>query len=350
MATKQYKVGIVGATGYTGVELMRLLSQHPSATVAVATSRSDVGVALADMFPSLRGHTDLCFVEPSIEALAQCDIVFFATPHNVSMKMMPELMQAGVRVVDLSADFRLQDVEVWEHWYNETHACPELLSKAVYGLPEIYREEIKEAQLVACAGCYPTSVQLGLWPLLAQGMLRKQALIASAATGVSGAGRQANINMLLAEASDSYSAYGASGHRHTPEIEQGLSTAAGMPTEITFVPHLVPMIRGIQATLYGQLQDPSVSNETLQRIFLDFYADSPFVDVMPWGSHPQTRSVKGTNMCRIALHRPQGRDTLVVLSVIDNLTKGASGQAVQCMNLMLGLDENAGLAAPALMP
>jgi len=350
MATKQYKVGIVGATGYTGVELMRLLSQHPFASVVVATSRSDAGVALADMFPSLRGHTDLCFTVPDVGALAQCDIVFFATPHNVSMKMMPELMQAGVRVVDLSADFRLRDVAVWEHWYNETHACPELLAEAVYGLPEIYRAGIEQAQLVACAGCYPTSVQLGFWPFLKQGVLQERGLIASAATGVSGAGRQAKINMLFAEANDSYSAYGASGHRHTPEIEQGLTAAAGKPMQVTFVPHLVPMIRGIQATLYGQLEDPSISNEQLQRIVEDFYSASPFVDVMPWGSHPQTRSVKGTNMCRIALHRPQGRDTLVVLSVIDNLAKGASGQAIQCMNLMLGLAEDAGLTAPALLP
>lgn len=350
MSTKQYKVGIVGATGYTGVELMRLLSAHPHVSVEIATSRSDAGTALADMFPNLRGHTDLRFVEPDIATLTQCDIVFFATPHNVSMKMMPELIQAGVRVVDLSADFRLKDVAVWEEWYNEKHVCPELIPQAVYGLPEINRNEIKAAQLVACAGCYPTSVQLGFWPLLVNGVLKEEALIANAATGVSGAGRQAKINMLLAEAGDSYSSYGASGHRHTPEIEQGLSIAAGKPTQVTFVPHLVPMIRGIQATLYGQLADSSMSNEAIQKMFEAFYADSPFVDVMPWGSHPQTRSVKGSNMCRIALHRPRGRNTLVVLSVIDNLTKGASGQAIQCMNLMLGLDEQAGLTAPALLP
>lgn len=350
MSGKSFSVGIVGATGYTGAELLRLLCSHPSAEVTVITSRSELGKPVADLYPSLRGFTDLCFVEPDVSVLAACDVVFFATPHNVSMKMMPRLMEAGVRVVDLSADFRLQDVAVWEHWYNEKHACPELIEKAVYGLPEVFAEEIKQAQLVAGAGCYPTSVQLGFWPLLQQGLVKQEGLIANAATGVSGAGRQAKIPMLFAEASDSYKAYGASGHRHLPEIEQGLTLAASTPTQVTFVPHLVPMIRGIQATLYAQLKDSSTSNEALQETFEQFYQDSPFVDVLPFGSHPETRSVKGSNMCRIALHRPQGRDTIIVLSVIDNLVKGASGQAIQCMNLMLGLPETTGLMLPALMP
>lgn len=350
MSGKPFSVGIVGATGYTGAELVRLLCSHPSVEVTVITSRGELGKPVADLYPSLRGFTELCFVEPSVEVLASCDVVFFATPHNVSMKMMPELMQEGIRVVDLSADFRLRDVAVWERWYNETHACPEYIESAVYGLPEIFSEEIKQAQLVAGAGCFPTSVQLGFWPLLQQGLVKQEGLIANAATGVSGAGRQAKIPMLFAEANDSYKSYAASGHRHLPEIEQGLTLAAGQATQVTFVPHLVPMIRGIQATLYAQLQDSGISNEALQKAYEDFYRDAPFVDVLPFGSLPETRSVKGSNMCRIALHRPQGRDTIVVLSVIDNLVKGASGQAIQCMNLMLGLPETTGLMLPALMP
>jgi len=350
MSGKSFNVGIVGATGYTGAELLRLLCSHPSVEVTVITSRSELGKPVADLYPSLRGFTNLCFVAPEIKVLADCDVVFFATPHNVSMKMMPELMAEGVKVVDLSADFRLRDVAVWEHWYNEKHACPELVASAVYGLPEIFGEDIKQAQLVAGAGCFPTSVQLGFWPLLQQDLVKQEGLIANAATGVSGAGRQAKIPMLFAEANDSYKSYGASGHRHLPEIEQGLSIAASEATQVTFVPHLVPMIRGIQATLYATLKDSSTTNQALQEAFERFYQNSPFVDVLPFGSHPETRSVKGSNMCRIALHRPQGRDTILVLSVIDNLVKGASGQAVQCMNLMLGLPETAGLMQPALMP
>lgn len=350
MSAKTYKVGIIGATGYTGAELLRLLSSHPHVEVTMITSRSEKGKPVADLYPSLRGVTSLRFVEPDVEQLTQCDVVFFATPHNVSQKMVPALIEAGVRVVDLSADFRLKDVPTWEKWYQETHSCPELIADAVYGLPEIFAEDIKQAQLVAGAGCFPTSVQLGFWPLLQQGLVKSEGLIANAATGVSGAGRQAKIPMLFAEANDSYKSYGASGHRHLPEIEQGLSIAAGAPTQVTFVPHLVPMIRGIQATLYAQLKDNSISDEALQACFEQFYADSPFVDVMPFGSHPETRSVKGSNMCRIALHRPLGRDTLLVLVVIDNLVKGASGQAIQCMNLMLGLPEAEGLLQPALMP
>src|SRR5699024_2591107 len=235
MSGKSFNVGIVGATGYTGAELLRLLCSHPSVEVTVITSRSELCKPLAYLYPSLRGFTNLCFVAPEIKVLADCDVVFFATPHNVSMKMMPELMAEGVKVVDLSADFRLRDVAVWEHWYNEKHACPELVASAVYGLPEIFGEDIKQAQLVAGAGCFPTSVQLGFWPLLQQDLVKQEGLIANAATGVSGAGRQAKIPMLFAEANDSYKSYGASGHRHLPEIEQGLSIAASEATQVTFV-------------------------------------------------------------------------------------------------------------------
>jgi N-acetyl-gamma-glutamyl-phosphate reductase len=343
------KVGIVGGTGYTGVELLRLLALHPQVELVAITSRSEKGLAVADLYPNLRGHVNLRFSEPDPDALAGCDVVFFATPHNVAMQMMPSLRQRGVRVIDLSADFRIRDAALWSRWYGEEHACPELLAEAVYGLPEVNRDKLRDAQLVACAGCYPTSVQLGFLPLLEQGLVDPARLIANAASGVSGAGRQAKVDNLLTETSDSFKAYGIAGHRHLPEIEQGLGDIAGQPVQVTFAPHLVPMIRGIHATLYGELSR-DLPLEELQRLFEQRYADEPFVDVLPAGSHPQTRSVKGANVCRLAVHRPQGRNTVVVLSVIDNLVKGASGQAVQCMNIMFGLPERAGLEVIALLP
>lgn len=344
------RIGIVGGTGYTGVELLRLLANHPRAEVTVITSRSEQGRAVADLYPSLRGHYDLQFSVPDVQVLKSCDVVFFATPHNVAMRMMPELLQEDVRVIDLSADFRLRDAELWARWYGETHACPELLQQAVYGLPEINRETIREARLIACAGCYPTAVQLGFWPLLAQRLVDPQRLIANAASGASGAGRQAKVDNLLSETADSFKAYAAGGHRHLPEIKQGLAEIAGGPVGLTFVPHLLPIVRGIHATLYAELLDPALDLKAVQQIYLEHYRNDPFVDVLPGGSHPQTRSVKGSNMCRIAVHRPEGSNTLVILSVIDNLTKGASGQAVQCMNIAFDLPETMGLEPLALMP
>lgn len=344
------KVGIVGGTGYTGVELLRALVNHPQAQVVAITSRAEQGVRVDELYPSLRGHLDIRFSHPDAKQLAQCDVVFFATPHNVAMNAVPELLELDTRVIDLSADFRIRDPQLWSSWYKEQHACPQLLQEAVYGLPEFNREHIREAQLVACPGCYPTSVQLGLMPLLQNNLVDTTRLIANSASGVSGAGRQARVDNLFSEVSDSFKAYGVAGHRHLPEIEQGLSDMAGEEVSITFVPHLLPIVRGIQSTLYAELIDPAVSLEELQQLFEDCYADEPFVDVMPSGSHPQTRSVKGSNFCRLAVHRPQDRDTLVVLSVIDNLVKGASGQAIQVMNIMLGLEETAGLQTVALMP
>jgi N-acetyl-gamma-glutamyl-phosphate reductase len=344
------KVGIVGGTGYTGVELLRMLVNHPDADVVAITSRAEQGVPVDELYPSLRGSLDLRFSNPDVNVLAQCDVVFFATPHNVAMRMMPELLSLGTRVIDLSADFRIKDHELWSQWYGEPHACPELLDQAVYGMPEFNRQAISEAQLVACPGCYPTSVQLGYMPLLENNLVDEQRLIASVASGVSGAGRQAKVDNLFAEISDSYKAYAVPGHRHLPEIEQGLTDIANRDISLTFTPHLIPMIRGMHSTLYSELIDPAVSLEELQDLYEARYANEPFVDVMPAGSHPQTRSVKGANYCRLAIHRPQGRDTIVVLSVIDNLVKGASGQAIQNMNIMLGLDERAGLNTVALMP
>lgn len=342
------KVGIVGGTGYTGVELLRLLAQHPHVNVAAITSRSEAGVKVCDMYPNLRGHYDtLAFSEPDAKQLGAMDAVFFATPHGVAHTLAGELLDNGTRVIDLSADFRLRDANEWSRWYEQPHGAPALLGEAIYGLPEMHREKIKDARLIAVPGCYPTAVQLGYLPLLEAGLIDPQQLIADCKSGVTGAGRGAKVGSLLAEASESMKAYGASGHRHLPEISQGLKDISHASVGLTFVPHLTPMIRGIHATLYGQL---TAEPGDLQALFEQRYADEPFVDVMPAGSHPETRSVKGINTCRLAVHRPGNGNTVVVLSVIDNLVKGASGQAIQNLNLMFGFDENMGLTAPALMP
>ncbi|EIF42578.1 N-acetyl-gamma-glutamyl-phosphate reductase [gamma proteobacterium BDW918] len=344
------KVGIVGGTGYTGVELLRLLSTHAEAEVVMITSRAEDGVAVDELFPSLRGAMDLRFSTPDVKLLATCDVVFFATPHNVAMNMVPELLAAGTRVIDLSADFRITDADLWSKWYHEKHVCPDVLATAVYGLPERNAEKIRSAKLIACPGCYPTAVQLGLIPLLEEKLVDPSRLIVSAASGVSGAGRQAKIDNLFTELSESFKAYGVGGHRHLPEIEQELALAAKGPVGLTFTPHLLPQVRGIHATMYAEMIDPAVPLDEIQFLFEKRYADAPFVDVMPLGSTPQTRTVRGSNMCRIALYRPQNRDTLVVLSAIDNLVKGASGQAIQNMNLMFGLPETMGLQGLALLP
>jgi N-acetyl-gamma-glutamyl-phosphate reductase len=346
MALATVKVGIVGGTGYTGVELLRLLVQHPQCELCVITSRKEAGMPVADMFPNLRGRIAHKFTEPSLPALAGCDVVFFATPNGVAMNEARALHEKGVRLIDIAADFRIKDVALWEHWYKMKHACPELVAEAVYGLPEMNRELIRGARIVANPGCYPTAVQLGFLPLMESGAVDLGHLIADAKSGVSGAGRKAEVGTLLAEASDNFKAYGVSGHRHLPEISQGLEKMAGKPVRLVFTPHLTPMIRGIHATLYAQLRD----SVQLQALFEARYAKEPFVDVMPAGSHPETRSVRGANICRIAVHQPQGGDTAVVLSAIDNLVKGASGQALQNMNIMFGFPETLGLEQVALLP
>jgi N-acetyl-gamma-glutamyl-phosphate reductase len=339
-------VGIVGGTGYTGVELLRLLAQHPECEMKAITSRKEAGMGVADLFPNLRGRVALKFSDPGRAGLESCDLVFFATPNGVAMEQARALIDAGVRIIDIAADFRIKDVALWERWYGVKHACPELVAEAVYGLPEIHRERIREARIVANPGCYPTAVQLGFLPLIEAGIVDVDHLIADAKSGVSGAGRRAEVHTLLAEASDNFKAYGVDGHRHHPEIVQGLSAAAGRAVRLVFVPHLTPMIRGIHATLYARM----TKSADLQALYEKRFARETFVDVMPAGAHPDTRSVRGANMCRIAVHQPDGGDTAVVLSVIDNLVKGASGQAVQNMNIMFGLPENAGLEQLALMP
>ena len=340
------KVGIVGGTGYTGVELIRLLVQHPQVELRAITSRGDAGMAVAAMFPSLRGRVALSFVDPQTAELEACDIVFFATPNGIAMGQTRALLDAGVRVIDLAADFRIKDVAEWEKWYGMKHAAPDLIAEAVYGLPEAYREQIRLARLVANPGCYPTAVQLGFLPLIESGLVDMEHLIADAKSGVSGAGRKVEVHTLFSEAADNFKAYGVSGHRHLPEIRQGLSIAAGKPVGLTFVPHLTPMIRGIHATLYARV----AKKADFQALYETRYKTEPFMDVLPFASHPDTRSVRAANICRIALHQPQGGDTLVILSVIDNLVKGAAGQAVQNMNIMLGFDECSGLTQIPVLP
>jgi N-acetyl-gamma-glutamyl-phosphate reductase len=340
------KVGIVGGTGYTGVELLRLLAQHPEVELTAITSRAEAGSAVAEMFPSLRGRVSLSFADPATARLRDCHVVFFATPNGVAMQQARSLLDAGVKVIDLAADFRIKDVAVWEKWYGMTHSAPELVAEAVYGLPELNREQIRKSRLVANPGCYPTAVQLGFLPLIEAGCVDVRRLIADAKSGVSGAGRKAETHILFAEAADNFKAYGVYGHRHLPEIRQGLSGVCGSEVGLTFVPHLTPIIRGIHATLYA----PITREEDFLGLYEKRYAGESFVDVMPAKSHPDTRSVRAANTCRIAIHRPQGGDTLVVLSVIDNLVKGAAGQAVQNMNLMFGLDECLGLTQVPVLP
>ena len=347
--TGTQRIGIVGGTGYAGAELLRLLSHHPQAEITVVTSRGEAGTPVASAYPQLDGLTDLVFEAPSVATLSHCDIVFFATPHAAAMHDVPALLAAGVRVIDLSADFRLRDPVLWARWYNAEHVAPDLIERAVYGLPELTgRAAIANADLVACPGCYPTAVLLGFMPLLQAGIVDTERLIADAKTGVSGAGKSLKPGFLYAEMADSFKAYGVAGHRHLPEIEQMLGQmSADTSIGLTFVPHLVPMIRGIHATLYGQLTS---HEHDLQALYENAYADEPFVSVLAAGQTPETRHVRATNQCRIAVHRPQDGAQAVVLSTIDNLVKGAAGQAVQNFNLMIGIDETTALTQIAPIP
>ncbi|WP_180075816.1 N-acetyl-gamma-glutamyl-phosphate reductase [Acinetobacter sp. YH12106] len=346
-------VGIVGGTGYTGVELLRLLLRHPNVQVNVLTSRTENGRRVDDMFPSLRGHTDLQYSDLNIDELKKCDIVFFATPHGVAMKHAEALVAAKTKVIDLAADFRLQDLQQFEKWYGMQHACPELLKDSVYGLSELNREQIKQANVVGNPGCYPTTVQLGLAPVLtsSDALVKPESIIIDAKSGVSGAGRKASLGGIYTENADNFKAYGVAGHRHHPEIVEALENISGQKDvfdHILFVPHLVPMIRGMLSTIYIDLTEAGQAAD-LQALYEQFYANETFVDVMPAGSSPETRSVRGANQLRIALYKPQPTK-LVVLVVQDNLVKGAAGQAVQNMNLMFGFAEDAGLNNIGLLP
>jgi N-acetyl-gamma-glutamyl-phosphate reductase len=344
------RAGIVGGTGYTGVELLRILALHPNVEVTVVTSRSDAGMKVDQLYPSLRGVINVMFTEPDIDKLSDCEVVFFATPNGTAMQMANTLLKRGVKVIDLSADFRIKDAAEWAKWYRMDHACPELLDEVVYGLPEVNRTLITKARLIACPGCYPTAVQLGFLPLLEKNLVDATHLIADVKSGVSGAGRKAELATLMSETGESFKAYAASGHRHLPEITQGLNTISNNPVSLTFVPHLTPMIRGIHATLYAKPTLTDVRLQEIQELYESRFANEPFVDILTLGSHPDTRNVKGSNMCQIAIHQPQNGEVLVILSIIDNLVKGAAGQAVQNMNLMFGYKEELGLRILALYP
>ena len=343
------KVGIVGGTGYTGVELLRLIAQHPSAQLHMITSRKEAGMPVAEMFPSLRGHVDAAFTDTATADLTQCDVVFYATPHGVAMADAPKLVAAGVKVIDLAADFRLQDAAEFEKWYKIPHTCTDLLKEAAYGLPELNRAAIAKARLVGNPGCYPTTMQLGYAPLLKAGLIDAGSLIADCKSGVSGAGRKAELGMLFTEAGDNFKAYGVAGHRHHPETTAQLQAMTHGKVVLVFTPHLTPMIRGMHSTLYATLNEAGKAAD-VQAVFEAAYAHEPFVDVMPAGSTPDTRSTRASNMLRLAVHRPQGGNTVVVLAVQDNLMKGAAGQAVQCMNLMFDLPETTGLMHIPVLP
>lgn len=347
MGEQTIKAGVVGATGYTGVELLRLIVGHHNISLTVVTSGAEAGRRVSDIFPNLRGIIDLEYSPRESSALSECDVVFFATPNATAMLQAPALLEAGVKVIDLSADFRIKDPAIWRYWYGQEHACPELLDEAVYGLPEINRDELKSASLIANPGCYPTAIQLGFFPLLANRLVDTSSLIADAKSGVSGAGRNASMATQYCEVSDSFKAYSASGHRHLPEIKQGLNFVSETPVDLVFVPHLLPMIRGIESTLYASLKD---SNVDIQSVYEEYYAHEQFIDVLPPGSHPDTRSVRAGNMVQLAVHRPEESNTVVILVVEDNLVKGAAGQAIQNMNIMFGIEETTGLLTPALSP
>jgi N-acetyl-gamma-glutamyl-phosphate reductase len=349
MASKKLKIGIVGATGYTGVELLRLLAIHPDANIVAVTSRGEAGLQVAEMFPSLRGYVNLAFSDPATVDLTQCDVVFFATPHGVAMSQAKALVDAGVKIIDLAADFRLQDIAIFEKWYKLPHACPEILKNAVYGIPELYREKIKHAKVIGNPGCYPTTVLLGLAPLLEKNLIDFSVpIISDSKSGVSGAGRKAEVATLFPEASDNMKAYGVAGHRHHPEIYAQLIQLTGAKLDFIFTPHLIPMIRGMLSTIYVKLS-ANIDSSEVQALYENRYSNEQFVDVLPAGSLPETRSTRGSNQLRIALHK-QLDSYMTVLVVQDNLVKGAAGQAIQNMNIMFGLEENSGLSIVPLLP
>lgn len=342
-------VAIMGASGYTGVELMRLVANHPQLELRAVSSRQLAGRQVEEVFGALTGRVGLEFVEPEIERLTRgVELVFLAVPHQAAMQAVPELLEAGVKVVDLSADFRLRDAAVYEQWY-VPHTCPELLDQAVYGLCEFYREQIRTARLVANPGCYVTSVLLPLVPLLRAGLLEPEGIIADSASGVSGAGRKAKLNLIHGEVHENFKAYAVEGHRHTPEMEQELSLAAGREIRLTFTPHLLPMDRGILSTIYARPAAGAGADE-VRRCWQEVYGAEPFILPLEAGRLPATKEVRGTNRVQLAVAQDPRSGLLKLFSALDNITKGASGQALQNANLMLGLEETAGLMDLAPTP
>lgn len=343
-------VGIVGASGYTGVELARILAGHPEVRLTVATSRQYAGKPLAEVFPNLRKRVDIVCENLAVEELVdRADFFFCAVPHKTAMDIVPRLLAAGKKVVDLSADFRIHDAAVYEAWY-QPHSSPQFLAEAAYGLPELYRGTIASARLTANPGCYPTSIILALTPLLKAGLIDADTLIIDSKSGTSGAGRAANVGTLFCEVTDGFKAYKVGGtHRHIPEIEQELSLAAGRPVTITFTPHLLPISRGILSTIYATLTETG-NTADLQSLYEQCYGDEPFVRVLPKGTVPATQHVRGSNCCDIGFQHDPRTGRLIVMSAIDNIVKGASGQAVQNMNLMHGFAETTGLMGAPFFP
>lgn len=346
MEMRVKQIGIVGGTGYTGVELLRMLANHSGVEVSLLTSRSESGKSVTALYPWLQAYPDLVFKEPNLDALAACDLVFYATPNQIAMHEAPVLVDQGCRVIDLAADFRFSDVSIWEAAYGATHAAPATLETAVYGLPEVFRTQIRKAQLVGNPGCYPTASLLALLPLIEAGVLTDSHVILDGKSGASGAGRNARTDLIVAEASDNFHAYAAGGHRHGPEIAHQLSRIADQSIDVTFVPHLLPMIRGIEVTAYVST---SLTVKEARALYNDRYHNEPLVHLADQSGHPETRWVRGSNRCTIGIYS-QRPGQLIVSSVIDNLVKGAAGQAIQNMNLMLGFDETQAVSMHALSP
>ncbi len=344
------KIGIVGASGYTGAELLRLLAGHPEAEVTYLTAHSYAGTPVTALYPHLSGYGGMLFEEfEAAKALKSADIFFVALPHGKAMEVVPLLYGRGAKVIDLSADFRLDSETEYEAWYGVAHTSPQLIGEAVYGLPELFRKDVTGASLVAVPGCYPTSVMLALSPLLARGMVSADGLIADAKSGVSGAGRSLTLSSHFAQCDESVGPYNIGGHRHTPEMRLYLSKVAGIPVSLIFAPHLIPMSRGILATCYGRLEKP-VSTSELLEVYRDFYTGNDFVITLPEGALPQTKNVQGSNFCHLSVMAEHTTGMAVAIAAIDNLVKGASGAAVQCMNLMTGRPEAMGLGGLPIFP
>ena len=349
--TERISVGIIGASGYGGVQLVRLLMDHPKLELAYLGGESSAGQSFSELYPHL-AHRVTQVVEPIDlkDITNRCQVVFLSLPNGLACKMTPTLLERGCKVLDLSADYRFSDLDTYTTWYGGDRSDRAIAETAVYGLPELYRDQISRAQLVGCAGCYPTASLLAISPLLKQGLIVPETAIIDAKSGTSGGGRQAKTNLLLAEADNSLGAYNVGRHRHTPEIEQVCSDLAGHEVLIQFTPHLIPMVRGILSTVYATLRDPGLVREDLLTIYTAFYRSSPWVKILPSGVYPQTKWAAGTNLCYIGVEVDSRTDRVIVLSAIDNLLKGQAGQAIQCLNIMMGWDETLGLPQLAFYP
>ncbi len=351
MGNERIQVGIIGASGYGGIQLVRLLLEHPHVELAYLGGHSSAGKLYSEIYPHLSNIVNLKIEPIDLDAIAsRCQVVFLGLPNGLACEMAPILTAKGCKVLDLSADYRFKDLNTYTSWYKKDRTDQNMAAKAVYGLPELYREDIKTAQLIGCPGCYPTASLMALSPLLKQGLIMPETAIIDAKSGTSGGGREAKVNMLLAEAEGSIGAYGVAKHRHTPEIEQVCSDLAGHDIKVQFTPHLIPMVRGILATVYANLRDPGLVQDDLLTIYSAFYRSSPFVKILPKGVYPQTKWALGTNLCYIAIETDPRTDRVIVMSVIDNLVKGQAGQAVQCLNLMMGWNEDLGLPKLAFYP